>query len=474
MADKEDLILSQILKNNYFRDKVIQYIKPYFFEETENENVYTCIQKLVNEDKVKQLDVNTVLLKCKDSSRVNYLFGEVDDYPIDNIPFLLKETEEWGKERILQQAILDSHELVNNTKKDRGIVGSLIKDALAFSFDKDLGHNYIKDIHDRFESYKRIEQKITTGFDMLDMFTHGGLQNKTLTVGAGHSGLGKTLLGTNLTATLIQNGYSGVYLTLEMAAKEGISKRIDSIISRIPYNSLFREEGRATNEILRKVKGKLYVREYLPSKACCANIMGYIRDLQSIEKYKIDFLVVDYIQLMKPNFASYATNSYEKYKMIAEELREIAQELNIPVITFSQVQRSAFAGNLGLSNIADSIGIVNTSDLMIGMTQTEAEEEGNFQTWKIIKNRFGRKNVVFRVQMDEELLCFNQIINEEERIKLEEFKNRDISIIEPKSIKEESLEIKAMEKQEAEAVNDFKNFVEENDTAEDSLFKGFS
>ncbi len=470
---KEDLILSTIIKNNYFRDKVIQHIRPEFFEEAENGKLYEAIQELVNKDNVKQLDSKTISLKYKEESVIKSLF-DLEDYPNENIHFLLKEAEEWGKEQSLKQAVISSVDIISE-KKDTAKVGSLIHDALGFSFDKDLGHNYLKDIHNRFLVYNNVDETLPTGFEMFDMFTNGGLHKKTLTVIAGSSGLGKTLLGTNLTAFLIQGGYSGAYITLEMRVEE-IARRMDALISKIPHSRVPNEEKTVTNELNNKVKGKLFIREYLPSKACCANIMGYVHDLQRIEGFKFDFLVVDYIQLMKPNYTSQATNSYEKYKMISEELREMGTELNIPMISFSQVQRAGYGNpNLGMSNISDSMGIVNTSDLMVGMTQSLEEEEELKQTWRLIKNRFGRKGVELRVQMDEEILAFKQIINDEERAKLNNFKNRKHLVVAQPTIKEESLAMLENEKKDnpIEVEKEFEKFVEENDKPE-SFYRGFS
>lgn len=464
---REDLILSQILKNIHYRDKVVQHLKSDWFEDVENEKLYEAISLLINKDSVRKLDSATIKLRYSNDQRVKYLYDEVEEYPTENIPFLLKETESWAKDQFLKRAIIESADIINEGK-DKTLIGNYVKEALSFSFDKNLGLNYIRDIHKRFEFYNKTDEKISTGWDMLDVYTNGGLQKKTLTVGAGSSGLGKTLMGTNLTANLIKNGLVGVYVTLELA-EEFIARRIDSVISRVPYYLLPRQEDVVAEELRKKVKGNVYVREYPPSKASCANIINFIKDLEITEKIKLDFVVIDYLQLMKPNYASKAVSSYDKYKDIAEELRELAVELNVPVITFSQVQRAGYGNSgMGLSHIADSIGIVNTADLVIGMTQTLEEEDELLQTWRIIKNRLGRKGVEFRVQMDDELLAFNQVINEEESVKISDFKDRQLNKVEP---------VKASDMQvdnPMEEVKDFEKFAEDNVKAEEKLFKGFS
>jgi len=419
MEFNPNLVLSQCIKNPRFRDKVTPHLRPSWFEEDDAKELYKAIETLVKQDKVKVLDKPTLLLRFKDGDFVDKVLEQ--NFPVENTELLVKETEKWAQDQCLKEAIIKSADILNE-KKDKGPVSVMVREALAFSFDKNLGLNYIKDIDRRFEFYNRLDEKISTGWDMLDVYTNGGFQKKSLIVGAGSSGLGKTLLGTNLTASLISRGYVGAYITLELA-EEIISRRIDAVVCKLPYYALPNERERVERAV-KGVTGNVFVREYPPSKASCQHLSTYIRELEIIEKVKMDFVIVDYIQLMKPNYPK-NTNSYEKYKDIAEELREMAVELNIPVITFSQVQRAGYGNSdMGLANIADSIGIVNTADLVIGMTQTPDEEPEGFQTWKAIKNRLGRKGVSWRMQMDDEILAFNQILNEEERIRVQDFRDR--------------------------------------------------
>jgi len=419
---RENLILSQLVKNIQFREKVISYLKPSFFDIEENEEFFKALEILVLNDKVKTLDKSTLSLRIKNQEKVNSVLSE-NDFPFENLSMLVKETEKWAQEQLLKEALIKSVDILSE-KKDKHLIGALVKEAIAFSFDKNLGLSYRNDIKKRFEFYNRIEQKLSTGYDLLDYHTFGGLQKKTLTVAAASSGLGKTLLGTNLTASLSRRGYNGIYLTLELA-EELIARRMDSINTGIPYYDIPRSEKEVADFIEKNVKGNCQIREYAPSKACALNIMAYIQELKIREGWSPVYLVVDYIQLMKPNNPTPGMNSHDKYKAIAEELREIACELDIPVITFSQVQRSGYDNvNLGLSHISDSIGIVNTADLVIGMTQSQEEAEELYQTWKIIKNRLGRRGVELRVRQNDQTLKFEQIFNPEETKLLEDFRER--------------------------------------------------
>lgn len=411
----ESLILSQIIKNVYFRDIVLSQLRPTWFEDDNNGKLYKALHSLVVKDKVVKLDRKTIALRFKDEEVVNRIFEE-DNYPNENVDFLIKETEGWAKEQSLKEAVLNVADILAD-KKDTRPIGNIIREADSVSFDRNLGHNYKKDINKRFKFYGKIDEHISTGWDMLDMFTNGGLQNKTLTVVMAPSGVGKTLFGTNLAGNLISNGLNGIYLTLELA-EEIIARRVDAQLTRIPYYTLPSEKKRVVeffDDFYKNGGGNLYVKEYPPSKACTLNIRTYLKELELIEKIKPNFLMVDYIQLMKPNSDRSGINSYDKYGEIAEELRELAVELNIPIITFSQVQRSGYGNpELGLTHMSNSMAIANTSDLIISMTQTEAEEVENLQTWRIVKNRLGSKNS-FIMQQDDELLRFDEIINKEEK-----------------------------------------------------------
>lgn len=466
---REDIILNTLIKNVYYRDTVMSHLKPIFFMDDQNEKLFIAIHKLVVKDKIQKLDKKTILLKYQDKSHLDYLFGE-DEYPNENIDFLIKETESWGKEQALKESVLEASDIICE-KKDTSIIGNLIRKALAFSFDKNLGLNFVADIKRRFDYYNKSEEKIATKYKMLDYYTNGGLQKKTLTIGAGSSGLGKTLLGTNLSTNFIKQGLSGVYLTLELA-EELIARRIDSVLTKVPYHDLPQKR----KEVMKFFKdfkgGNIHIKEYPPSKASCVNIRTYLKELELLEKFKPDFLIVDYIQLMKPNHEKVGGGSYDKYKDIAEELRELAVELDIPVITFSQVQREGYSNsNLSSTHIADSIGIVNTADLIIGMTQTVEEEELSEQTWRIIKNRLGRKGVSFQVKQESTLLKFVQQISEEEQHLLDAYEAKQQWKENNQDDGEEEDIIEDSEKEEIGEVDEYADFIETTIENEDKTGK---
>ena len=391
----EELIISQIIRNALYRDNVLTELKPSYFEDIENAELFKVMQTLVLKDKIQKIDKKTLRFKFNDAEKLDAIFAE-EEYPAGNIDFLMTQTETWGKENAMVEAVMESAEIIEE-KKDTGRIGKLIEDAMSFSFDRNLGMDYINDLERRIDFYTQPNNKLSTGFVQLDEHTNGGLPKKTLSITAGSSGLGKTLFGTNLASNFMKQGYNGVYITLELA-EELIGRRVDSITTGMDYGGLSKKKN--TDKLVTKLKhafqtglGRLFIKEYPPSKACCLNLKSYLKELELIEKIKPEFLIVDYIQLMKPNNERSGQNSYDKYKEIAEELRELAMEFDIPVITFSQVRRDGYnTSSAEMTQISDSMGIVNTADLVVIMSHYEPEEpikDCKPQLWKIVKNRLG-------------------------------------------------------------------------------------
>jgi len=420
----ENLVISQLVNNVYYRDKVLIHIKSNFFENEDNEKLFKAIYVLCVKENIQKLDRTTLSLRYKNDEHLNEIFGAYD-YPNENIELLIKDTEKWGRLESFKSAIISSVNMIKN-KEDINNSLELVEKSLAFKFESNSGLNYIKDIDRRFEYYNKVEEKIHTSFQMFDMYTNGGIPKKTLSVFLGQSNIGKTMLGTNLAVNFLLQEKSGIYVTLELA-EELITRRIDSALVNIPYYSLPKRKNEFINKFSNIKKGQLYIREFPPSKACSLNLKTYMRELELVEKFKIDFLIVDYIQLMKANGNKNNQNSYDKFKEVAEELRELASEYDIPIITFSQIQRGGYdTSEVSLSHVSDSMAIINTSDLVLGITQTPEESEEGLQQWKIIKSRLGAKGVSFRVQFDSEILKFKEILNDDDFQKLENYKERQL------------------------------------------------
>ena len=418
----EELIISQIIRNALYRDNVLTELKPDYFEDTENAELFEVMQSLVLKDKIQKIDKKTLRFKFNNAEKLDAIFAE-EEYPVGNIDFLMKQTETWGKENAMVEAVMEAADRIEE-KREIGSIGKLVEDAMSFSFDRNLGMDYINDLERRIDFYTQPNNKLSTGFFQLDEHTNGGLPKKTLSITAGSSGLGKTLFGTNLASNFMKQGYSGVYITLELA-EELIGRRVDSITTGMDYGGLSLESKSKTlaDKLKKEIKkglGRLFIKEYPPSKACCLNLKTYLKELELIEKIKPEFLIVDYIQLMKPNNERGGQNSYDKYKEIAEELRELAMEFDIPVITFSQVRRDGYnTSSAEMTQISDSMGIVNTADLVVIMSHYEPEEKTEFtkpQLWKIVKNRLGMVGNYFIMLLNTVTLQITDDTKETEKV----------------------------------------------------------
>jgi replicative DNA helicase len=426
----ENLIISQILNNSYFRDKVFHNLKKHYFDNEENQKIFHCVKNLL-QNNVNVLDRTTLLSEIKNTEKLDELLDiEFDN---DNIDWLIDNTETWARIEAVNKAVLDSAQLQLGGDKDKDNsekIYSMITDAVSVSFDKNLGSNYTKDTKERFERYRSKEDSaISTGYQLLDFHLNGGFREKTLNVIMAQSNLGKTLLMCNMTANLVARGLNGIYLTLELE-EDIISRRMDSILTGIPFYDLPKYEKKAQSFFENFTGGNAYVREYPPSKASCLNIKTYFKELTLFEKFKPDFLMVDYLNLMKPNYQGKEhENLYTKYFDVSMELRELAVEYKIPVITATQVEKSAYgASNVGMQNVRGSMGIVENSDLVVALTQTEDQEEDNYISWKIVKNRFGRKNSSFLTQFDTKTLKIKEILTEEDRMNLLPHQNNMVAM----------------------------------------------
>jgi len=425
VKNKENLILSQIIKNVYFREKIVPNIKAIYFEDDDNSELFVALKDLT-QDNLKKIDSSALLLRYPKKEKIRELLGI--DFENENIDWLIDETEKWARLQAIKNAVMQSVDIIvaadkkkDKTEGDFTQVEKLVKDAVAVSFDKNLGINYFDDIEGRIERYKKQDEgSLSTGYRMLDYYTCGGLKPKTLTVLLAQVNLGKTQALCNLSANFMKSGLKGIYLTLELE-EDIIARRHDSILTKIPYSELpisvkevtsFFDKWQGTNEY--------FIREYPPSKASCINIRTYFKELEMYMGFKFDYLIVDYINIMKSNYYERGQNSYEVFKNVTIELREIATEYNIPVITAAQVGRESFgSSSVGMDSVRSSMGIVENSDLIISMSQTPDQEPDNFITWTLVKNRLGRRMGSIETVFNTSTLTIEEILADEDRQLLE-------------------------------------------------------
>ena len=395
-------ILKNLLHNEKYTRKVLPFIKDDFFDERTDRILFEEIGKHVQKydglptkevlnieiegrDDLSQDEHKLVLdtIKCLEESEVQY-------------PWLLDTTEKWCKERAIYLALMQSIKIADgqDEKKQPDAIPSILSDALAVSFDDHIGHDYIDDSEDRFAYYHRVERKIKFDLDMFNKITAGGVSNKTLNIALAGTGVGKSLFMCHVAASVLNEGKNVLYITLEMA-EEKIAERIDANllnvniqeIQEIP-KSVFTKK---IDKIKSKTEGKLIVKEYPTASAHTGHFKALLNELALKKSFRPDIIFIDYLNICASSRyrGNANVNSYSYIKAIAEELRGLAVEANLPIVSATQTTRSGFgSSDVELTDTSESFGLPATADLMFALISTEDLEGLNQIMVKQLKNRY--------------------------------------------------------------------------------------
>jgi replicative DNA helicase len=326
----------------------------------------------------------------------------------EHFDWLVSMTKEWIIDKSVEHALMQAAALYEQGKRQEAV--HKILEASHINFDDDCGLEYVADIDRRIDNLKEKSLIIPSGLRSLDDRIGGGWRPKSLIVFGAATNVGKTLILGAITAHLIQQGYDGLYITLEINDFM-LSNRIDANIADIPLNDLAKQADRLKEIISNKVEaakrngkgiGRLIVKEYPPASVSAQTILAAIRELEIKRNgFKPDFICIDYLGLMAPNAKAFSDNTYGKLKTVAEEVRAIGSKLSIPVFTAVQVNREGFnQDKLGLQNTSDSMGIPMTADLMIMVSRNEALDKENKMWWEIAKSRWSRNGDGLAIHVD--------------------------------------------------------------------------
>ncbi len=314
-----------------------------------------------------------------------------------NRDWLLEQTEKFCKDRSVYNAIVDSLKIIEGSDKNRSpdAIPSILQSALSISFSSAVGHSYIDDAASRYEYYNRKEERIPFDLEILNKVTNGGLPKKTLSMILAHSGGGKSLALCHFAAANLRKGKNVLYITLELS-EERVAERIDANLMNIEVNNIKNLSRDAymtkIDNISSKSHGKLFIKEYPPGAAHSGHFRALIEELKIKKNFVPDVIYVDYLGICASSRVkmSGSMNSYSYLKYVSEELRGLAVEFDVPVVSAGQVNRSGFAtSDFDLTSISDSMGIVHTCDLILGMIRTEELDELGNTMIKQLKNRFG-------------------------------------------------------------------------------------
>ena len=404
----EQTILSNLISNPDYTRKVIPYIKEEYFQDSTEKVVFKTIALYVEryksppEQGVVKLDLQKVTLN-EEQYKVaqEYVDNLSYDISAEQFEWLVDETEKWCKNKAIYNAILNGIHIIDGKSKDQtpDALPQILTDALSVSFDTHIGHDYMEQYDERYDYYHEVEEKIPFDLEFFNKITKGGLPKKTLNVCLAGTGVGKSLFMCHVAASTLLQGKNVLYITLEMAEKK-IAERIDANLMNISMTDLHDLPRRMfesrIEKIQKKTQGKLIIKEYPTASAHCGHFRALHSELLLKKDFKPDIIFVDYLNICASQRFKYGNNvnSYTYIKGIAEEMRGLAVELNVPFVSATQTTRQGFTStDIGLEDTSESFGLPATADLMFALISTEELEGLNQMLVKQLKNRYNDPTV---------------------------------------------------------------------------------
>ena len=398
----ENLILRSLVHNEDYSRKVIPFIEPDYFHDSAERVLYEEIAQYMvkynSRPSAEALGIEVENRQDLTETEVQSIretllvFDEVtgtDDWMIDS-------TEKWCKKQAIYNALMESIAIANgdSQQKTEDAIPSILSDALAVSFDSNVGHDYIENAEDRFEFYHRTEDKIPFDIDLLNKITKGGLPNKTLNIALAGTGVGKSLFMCHCAASTLMQGKNVLYITCEMA-EEKIAERIDANLLNVNIQNLADLPKQMFDskvaKVAKKTQGSLVIKEYPTAQAHSGHFKALLNELKLKKNFSPDIIFIDYLNICASSRirAGANANSYTLVKSIAEELRGLAVEFNLPIVSATQTTRSGYGNSdVNITDTSESFGLPATADLMVALISTE-ELEGLGQIMvKQLKNRY--------------------------------------------------------------------------------------
>ena len=398
----EATILSNLIFNEKYARKVLPFIKSDYFNERTYKIVFLEIHEYISQyDSLPSL--NAISIECQertDLTEEGYkdivallqtLSTEKSDYD-----WLVDTTEKWCQERAIYLSLMESVKIADgqDKKKDKGAIPQILSEALGVSFDQHIGHDYVQDAEARFDFYHRREDKIPFDLEFFNKITKGGLPNKTLNIALAGTGVGKSLFMCHVASSVLLQSKNVLYITLEMA-EEKIAERIDANLLSVDIQQLDQLPkmmfDSKVQKIAKKTQGQLIIKEYPTAAASVGHFRALLNDLALKKSFKPDIIFIDYLNICASSRYSKTANvnSYSYIKAIAEELRGLAVEANVPIVSATQTTRSGYgSSDVDLTDTSESFGLPATADLMFALISTEELEGMNQIMVKQLKNRY--------------------------------------------------------------------------------------
>lgn len=399
-------IISNLLSNEDYARKIIPFIKnDYFMDDNESIVIDEVVEFFNKYSKLPTKEIICIQVENRKNLNDDKVFSLIDY--ISGLPdirtneeWLVKETEKYFKQRAVYISILDSIEIIEgkNSKYNQDAIPSILSNALGISFDKNVGHDYMEDSKERFDFYRKKEERLPFNLEIMDKITGGGLPKKSLSAFVAGPGVGKSLCLCHFASSTLLQGKNVLYITLEMS-EERIAERIDANLLNLGMHELKTVEYEIFNKRVKQLKekssGKLIIKEYPTTSAHVGHFRLLLDELKVKLDYKPDLIIIDYINIcasQRLNSAASA-NSYGYIKAIVEEMRGLAVEYDLPIMTATQANRQGIDNSeMEMTNVSESIGTVQTLDLLLAIISNDELENLGQVMIKQLKNRYNDLN----------------------------------------------------------------------------------
>jgi len=397
----EVTILSNLVFNERYVRKVLPFLKEEYFTVRPQKVIFSEINEYVTKYDALP-SVNTISIECENRTdltedqfkEIHEVLNVLSDEKADH-DWLVDTTETWCQERAIYLSLMESIKIADgqDEKRDKGAIPQILSDALGVSFDQNVGHDYVIDAETRYEFYHQKEEKIPFDLEFFNKITKGGIPNKTLNVALAGTGVGKSLFMCHVASSVLLQGKNVLYITLEMA-EEKIAERIDANLLNVNIQKLvdmpkvmFQKK---IQKLAKKTQGKLIIKEYPTASAHVGHFKSLLQELALKKSIKPDIIFIDYLNICaSQRYKGSIVNSYTYVKAIAEELRGLAVEANVPIVTATQTTRSGYgSSDVDLTDTSESFGLPATADLMFALISTEELEDMNQIMVKQLKNRY--------------------------------------------------------------------------------------
>jgi replicative DNA helicase len=403
------LILQKLVTNEEYMRKCIPHLKQEYFEEESFQILFSTINNFITLHNNLPAKKALLIELSKNDSLQNhqqlaqetvetvseiYSFDD-SEYPLD---WLLVNTEKWCQERAIYNSIVSSINILDgkDQTKTKHAIPELLQEALSVTFNTNVGHDYLENFQERFDFYHSASEKIPFDIELLNIITGGGVETKSLNALLAPTGAGKSLILCHFAAAYLMQSKNVLYITMEMSDKK-IAQRIDANLMNLSINEFKTVSETIFNDrmetIIAKTKGKFIVKEYPTASAHSGHFRALLNELRTKKNFIPDIILIDYLNICASSRVKFTGNTYTYVKFIAEELRGLAVEFDVPIWTATQTNRQGIdSSDFGMGETSDSIGLPYTLDLYLGIIATEELIQRGQYLFKQLKNRYNDLN----------------------------------------------------------------------------------